>query len=39
MTHLDKNKGFSDVLEQTRALYANRDVYSYIRVVFRELHS
>ena len=34
-----KNIEFWKVLEQIRALYANKDGQSYIRVVFRELHS
>ena len=39
MTYLFKNRGFWSVLEQIRALYPNRDGYSYIRVAFREPHS
>ena len=33
MTYLYKNRGFSEILEQIRALYANKDGHSYIRVV------
>ena len=39
MKYLYKNRGFWEVLEQIRALYANRDGYSYIRVAFREPYS
>ena len=37
--YLSKKRGFWEVLEQIRALYANKDDNSYIRVAFRELHS
>ena len=39
MTHLYKNRGSWEVLERIRALYSNRVEYSYIPVLFRELHS
>ena len=34
-----KNRRSQGVLEEIRALYANRDEYSYIRVAFRKQHS
>ena len=34
-----KKREFWEVLEQIRAFYGNRDGYSYIGIVFRELHS
>ena len=39
MTYLYKKRGFWEVLERIRALYANKDEYSYIRVAFRKLRS
>ena len=39
MIHLYKNRGFWEVLEQIRALCANKDGHSYIHVAFRGLHS
>ena len=34
-----RNRGFWEVFEPIRALYANRDRYPYIHVTFREPHS
>ena len=34
-----KNKGFWELLELSRALYANKDEPSYIFITFTKLHS
>lgn len=34
-----KNKGFWELLELSRALYANKDEPSYICITFTKLHS
>ena len=39
MIHLYKNREFWEVLEQIRALCANKDGHSYIRVAFRQSYS
>ena len=39
MTSLYKNKGFLEVLEQIRVLYADRDKHLYTGITFRDLNS
>ena len=38
MKYLYKNRIFWEHLERIRAIYANRNGYSYIRVTFRKPH-